>query len=176
MIRLHFCYLDSLKCFIWFFFFCFLRQLILNCFANYTFVFSQQQPHRPRNDGSGGGGGRHKKRVRQPHNTRERQRQLAVGHGEYIMPSQGVMYRTSHTIPDDGMLGMVMTDNRPPRPNSIELRRSYPPEEHSIYSPPTADHYRYCFRHEQLLFDIIDFFIYYVHKLYIFFFNEWHCH
>jgi len=48
------------------------------------------QPHRPRNEG---GGGRHKKRVRQPHNTRERQRQLAVGHGEYIMP-QNVQYRT----------------------------------------------------------------------------------
>lgn len=48
------------------------------------------QPHRPRNEG---GGGRHKKRVRQPHNTRERQRQLAVGHGEYIMP-QNIHYRT----------------------------------------------------------------------------------
>ena len=33
----------------------------------------------------GGGGGRHKKRVRQPHNTAERQRQKAVGRGEYIM-------------------------------------------------------------------------------------------
>lgn len=41
------------------------------------------QPHRPR---GAEGGGRHKKRVRQPHNTRERQRQIAVGHGEYIMP------------------------------------------------------------------------------------------
>lgn len=48
------------------------------------------QPHRPRAEG---GGGRHKKRVRQPHNTRERQRQLAVGHGEYIMP-QSTHYRT----------------------------------------------------------------------------------
>jgi hypothetical protein len=41
------------------------------------------QPHRPR---GAEGGGRHKKRVRQPHNTRERQRQIAEGHGEYIMP------------------------------------------------------------------------------------------
>jgi len=48
------------------------------------------QPHRPRNEG---GGARHKKRVRQPHSTRERQRQLAEGHGEYIMP-QNVHYRT----------------------------------------------------------------------------------
>lgn len=52
------------------------------------------QPHRPRNEG---GGGRHKKRVRQPHNTRERQRQLAVGHGEYIMP-QNIHYRTPQVL------------------------------------------------------------------------------
>ncbi|KAK0087210.1 hypothetical protein PV325_001579 [Microctonus aethiopoides] len=102
-----------------------------------------KKPHRPRNDGGNiGGGGRHKKRVRQPHNTRERQRQLAVGHGEYIMPTQGVQYRTPHNIPDESLLGMVMTDPRPPRPNSIELRRSYPPDEQQLYSPPTMDHYR----------------------------------
>ncbi|XP_057327839.1 actin-binding protein WASF3 isoform X2 [Microplitis mediator] len=102
-----------------------------------------KKPHRPRNDGgNAGGGGRHKKRVRQPHNTRERQRQLAVGHGEYIMPTQGVQYRTPHNIPDESLLGMVMTDPRPPRPNSIELRRSYPQDEQHLYSPPTTDHYR----------------------------------
>ncbi|XP_034945658.1 wiskott-Aldrich syndrome protein family member 3 [Chelonus insularis] len=102
-----------------------------------------KKPHRPRNDGSNvSGGGRHKKRVRQPHNTRERQRQLAVGHGEYIMPPQGVQYRTPHNIPDESLLGMVMTEPRPPRPNSIELRRSYPPDEQHLYSPPTTDHYR----------------------------------
>ncbi|XP_011505889.1 PREDICTED: wiskott-Aldrich syndrome protein family member 3 isoform X2 [Ceratosolen solmsi marchali] len=101
-----------------------------------------KKPHRPRNDGGGSGGGRHKKRVRQPHNTRERQRQIAVGHGEYIMPSQGIQYRSSHGIPDEALLGMVMTEPRPPRPNSIELRRSYPPEEHQIYSPPMSEHYR----------------------------------
>ncbi|CAG5095394.1 Similar to WASF3: Wiskott-Aldrich syndrome protein family member 3 (Homo sapiens) [Cotesia congregata] len=97
-----------------------------------------KKPHRPRNDGgNSGGGGRHKKRVRQPHNTRERQRQLAVGHGEYIMPTQGVQYRTPHNIPDESLLGMVMTEPRPPRPNSIELRRSYPPDEQhfSHYAP-----------------------------------------
>ncbi|XP_058804941.1 actin-binding protein WASF3 isoform X2 [Phymastichus coffea] len=101
-----------------------------------------KKPHRPRNDGgSGGGGSRHKKRVRQPHNTRERQRQIAVGHGEYIMPPQGIQYRAQHAIPDEALLGMVMTDPRPPRPNSIELRRSYPPEEHQLYSPPITGHY-----------------------------------
>ncbi|XP_012287997.1 wiskott-Aldrich syndrome protein family member 3 isoform X2 [Orussus abietinus] len=101
-----------------------------------------KKPHRPRTEGGSGGGGRHKKRVRQPHNTRERQRQLAVGHGEYIMPAQGVQYRTPHTIPDEALLGMVMTEQRPPRPNSIELRRSYPLEEQHLYSPPASDHYR----------------------------------
>ncbi|XP_034188411.2 wiskott-Aldrich syndrome protein family member 3 SCAR isoform X2 [Osmia lignaria lignaria] len=101
-----------------------------------------REPHRPRNEGGGGGGGRHKKRIRQPHNTRERQRQLAVGHGEYIMPTQGVQYRAPHNIPDESLLGMVMTEPRPPRPNSIELRRSYPPEEQHLYSPPSSDHYR----------------------------------
>ncbi|KAL6258370.1 hypothetical protein P5V15_010323 [Pogonomyrmex californicus] len=101
-----------------------------------------REPHRPRNEGGGGGGGRHKKRVRQPHNTRERQRQLAVGHGEYIMPTQAVQYRAPHNVqPDDALLGM-MTDPRPPRPNSIELRRSYPSEEQNLYSPPSSDHYR----------------------------------
>ncbi|XP_043253753.1 wiskott-Aldrich syndrome protein family member 3 isoform X1 [Colletes gigas] len=101
-----------------------------------------REPHRPRNEGGGGGGGRHKKRIRQPHNTRERQKQLAVGHGEYIMPTQGVQYRAPHNIPDESLLGMVMTEPRPPRPNSIELRRSYPPEEQHLYSPPSSDHYR----------------------------------
>ncbi|XP_032667642.1 wiskott-Aldrich syndrome protein family member 3 isoform X2 [Odontomachus brunneus] len=101
-----------------------------------------KKPHRPRNEDGGGGGGRHKKRVRQPHNTRERQRQLAVGHGEYIMPTQGIQYRAPHNVPDDALLGMVMTEPRPPRPNSIELQRSYPPEGQHLYSPPSSDHYR----------------------------------
>jgi len=110
-----------------------------------------KKPHRPRNEG---GGGRHKKRVRQPHNTRERQRQLAVGHGEYIMP-QNVHYRTPQQ-PDETLLtmGMVMSDPRPPRPNSIELRRSYPDQVEMVYSgnsgvysprhtqSPTESHYR----------------------------------
>ncbi|KAJ8894461.1 hypothetical protein PR048_007115 [Dryococelus australis] len=51
-------------------------------------------PHRTRAEG---GGGRHKKRVRQPQNTREHQRQLAVRHGEYIMP-QNIHYRTPQVL------------------------------------------------------------------------------
>lgn len=59
------------------------------------------------------------------------------------MPTQGVQYRAPHNIPDESLLGMVMTEPRPPRPNSIELRRSYPPEEQHLYSPPSSDHYRF---------------------------------
>ncbi|KAL0274535.1 UNVERIFIED_CONTAM: hypothetical protein PYX00_002638 [Menopon gallinae] len=97
-------------------------------------------PHRPRTEG---GGARHKKRVRQPHNTRERQREIAVGHGEYIMP-QNIHYRAPHPVenPDEALLSMdkgVVMDPRPPRPNSIELRRNYPEENSGgIYSPRSS--------------------------------------
>ncbi|XP_075233477.1 wiskott-Aldrich syndrome protein family member 3 SCAR isoform X3 [Lycorma delicatula] len=105
-----------------------------------------KKPHRPR--GTEGGGGRHKKRVRQPHNTRERQRQIAVGHGEYIMP-QSIAYRTPQQVyntTEEQLMGAVMNDGRPSRPNSIELRRSYPEQVDGIYSPrnvhsPTEMHY-----------------------------------
>ncbi|XP_055386479.1 actin-binding protein WASF2 isoform X2 [Condylostylus longicornis] len=132
-------------------------------------VMHGKKMHRPR-DGSAGGnqsgqgnqssnaaGGRgHKKRVRTPHNTREKQRQIAIGHGETLMPNN-VIYRTPNAVPTDesgygsyvrpynmlshlennhtlAMLtatmisGMGVYDTRPPRPNSIELRRSYPAE------------------------------------------------
>lgn len=94
-----------------------------------------KKPHRPRNEG---GGGRHKKRVRQPHNTRERQKQLAVGHGEYIMP-QNVHYRTPQAVqhPDEALLVM---DSRPPRPNSIEVRSNYPDHADGHYSPQPSIH------------------------------------
>lgn len=59
------------------------------------------------------------------------------------MPTQGVQYRAPYIIPDESLLDMVMTEPRPPRPNSIELRRSYPPEEQHLYSPPSSDHYRF---------------------------------
>lgn len=95
-----------------------------------------KKPHRPResSQAAAAGGGRHKKRVRQPHNTRERQRQIAVTHGEHIMP-QNVQYRTGPSVinqnsnynMDQPPPGMVLTEqSRPPRPSSIELRRSYP--------------------------------------------------
>lgn len=94
-----------------------------------------KKPHRVRENREAGGG-RHKKRVRQPHNTRERQRQIAVGHGEHIMP-QNVQYRTGQSVincnytidPLQPPPGMVLTESRPPRPSSIELRRSYPAQE-----------------------------------------------
>ncbi|XP_072155631.1 uncharacterized protein SCAR [Bemisia tabaci] len=110
-----------------------------------------KKPHKYRRgqDGTGanGIGNRHKKHVRQPHNTRERQRQLAVGHGEYIM-SQNTHYRTPQQVFDlsheEAMMGgyIMTTDMRPNRPNSIELRRNYP--EHvtdAIYTPNNI-HYR----------------------------------
>ncbi|XP_047107423.1 wiskott-Aldrich syndrome protein family member 2 isoform X1 [Schistocerca piceifrons] len=119
------------------------------------------EPHRPRAEG---GGGRHKKRVRQPHNTRERQLMIAVGHGEYIMPQ--TIYRSPQPLPPQHQQQqmqivdetMLVSEPRPPRPNSIELRRTYPDDVNSslynstgVYSPrhapppphsPTDQYYR----------------------------------
>lgn len=101
--------------------------------------FDLFQVHRPRTDGAPGGGGqRHKKRVRTPHNTREKQRQIALGHGETLMPNN-VIYRTPNSVmsSEDSAYNSMGNNNngggghydtRPPRPNSIELRRSYPAE------------------------------------------------
>ena len=72
--------------------------------------------------GGGGGGGRHKKRVRQPHNTAERQRQKAVGRGEYIMES-------TQQHQENGGHDMNGYNNGynegGGQPNSIEMRRAY---------------------------------------------------
>lgn len=92
-----------------------------------------KKPHRPRTDG--GQGNRHKKRVRQPHNTRERYKQIARDQGEYIMP-QNTIYRTPsqlqqspQQIPQEEiMASQQQVQPRPPRPNSIEIRRSYQQE------------------------------------------------
>ncbi|XP_019869432.1 wiskott-Aldrich syndrome protein family member 3 [Aethina tumida] len=84
-----------------------------------------KKPHRPRADG--GQGNRHKKRVRQPHNTRERQKQIAMGHGETIM-NPNTIYRTPQQIQLQQTDEMMMEQQRPPRPNSIEIRRSYQQE------------------------------------------------
>ncbi|XP_032592399.1 wiskott-Aldrich syndrome protein family member 3 isoform X2 [Drosophila grimshawi] len=91
-----------------------------------------KKTHRPRQEGAGGSGpnNRHKKRVRTPHNTREQQRQKALGHGETLMPNN-VIYRTPNAMPNEeaGYDNMGIYDSRPPRPNSIELRRSYQSEQ-----------------------------------------------
>ncbi|XP_023308659.2 wiskott-Aldrich syndrome protein family member 2 isoform X2 [Lucilia cuprina] len=93
--------------------------------------------HRPRQDGGASGRG-HKKRVRTPHNTREKQRQIAIGHGETLMPNN-VIYRTPNSVVNEeagygGSMGIYET--RPARPNSIELRRSYQSEQiDGVYGP-----------------------------------------
>lgn len=68
--------------------------------------------HKPREGGAGQGGGGHgggagqgqgarnKKKVRMPHNTREKQRQIAIGHGETLMPNN-VIYRTPNSVIND---------------------------------------------------------------------------
>ncbi|KAK7575555.1 hypothetical protein V9T40_011841 [Parthenolecanium corni] len=109
-----------------------------------------KKPHKPKADS----GGRHKKtRVRQPHNTRERQRQNAEKHGEYIMRNPETIYAKSpfqqhnYEHEDDSAISSFSTDQRPSRPSSIELK---PPYSHSvvdgngrtIYSPgPNSDIY-----------------------------------
>lgn len=75
---------------------------------------------KPRPRAEGGQGGRHKKRVRQPHNTRERQKQIAMHQGEFIITQNVPQYMPKPE--EDGM----MMDPRPPRPNSIELSRVVP--------------------------------------------------
>lgn len=50
--------------------------------------------------GQGGQGARNKKKVRAPHNTREKQRQIAIGHGETLMPNN-VIYRTPNSVMND---------------------------------------------------------------------------
>ncbi|XP_032585119.1 wiskott-Aldrich syndrome protein family member 3 isoform X3 [Drosophila mojavensis] len=100
-----------------------------------------KKTHRPRQEGAGGGqNNRHNKRVRTPHNTREKQRQIALGHGETLMPNN-VIYRTPNAMPNEeaGYGNMGIYDSRPLRPNSIELRRSYQSEQidGSGYEPLT---------------------------------------
>nr|XP_017099106.2 wiskott-Aldrich syndrome protein family member 3 isoform X1 [Drosophila bipectinata] len=118
--------------------------------------------NRPRQDGGAGGAAgrsnkKQKTKIRQPHNTREKQRQLVLVHGETLMPNN-VIYRTpnsmvneeagyGNTVKPYNMLShlennsnvtkqtavaiadMGVYDTRPPRPNSIELRHSYQSEQ-----------------------------------------------
>ena len=88
-------------------------------------------------------GRREKKRVRAPHNTREKQRQRAIGHGETLMPNN-VIYRTPNAIihqqepiytgtaigaGGESIIYDSRTGTQIQRPNSIELRRSYQTEQ-----------------------------------------------
>ncbi|XP_022906756.1 actin-binding protein WASF3 [Onthophagus taurus] len=84
-----------------------------------------KKPHRPRPE-SGQGGGRHKKRVRQPVNTKERQRERAIGHGEYIMPST-VPYG-QFPVQDYGNKveqNQQWEQQKPSRPISIDVQKTY---------------------------------------------------
>lgn len=114
--------------------------------------------HKPRGADGGAEGGRQKKRPRAPHNTREKQRQRAIGHGETLMPNN-VIYRTPSAIAaaneeaiyNSTMGSNIIYDSRstgPARPNSIELRRSYQPETvDGGYGPPSP-HYQQ--QHQQM--------------------------
>ncbi|KAH8412601.1 hypothetical protein KR009_003551 [Drosophila setifemur] len=152
--------------------------------------------NRPRQDGGAGGAAgrgnkKQKTKIRTPHNTREKQRQLVLVHGETLMPNN-VIYRTPNSMVNEeagygiqlvkiqtvgeadidvrqcsldahhqvvgnvqdvdtvkpynmlshlennsnvtkqtavAIADMGVYDTRPPRPNSIELRRSYQSEQ-----------------------------------------------
>lgn len=102
--------------------------------------FEFLQVHRPRTDGTDGGGGgkRHNKRVRTPHNTRETQRQKAIGHGETLMPNN-VIYRTPNSVIAEEEAA-YMSGQYQMRPNSIELRHSYQSEGVDGYAPTSQMH------------------------------------
>lgn len=114
------------------------------------------QMHRPRTDGAGGKN-RHNKRVRTPHNTREKQRQIAIGHGETLMPNN-VIYRTPNSVmsnEDSAYNSMGGYDGRPNRPSSIEIRSSYPAELVDGYQPtsPSYPHAAYATTQSQQMYD-----------------------
>ena len=107
-----------------------------------------KQKHKPKAESTSiGGQKRQNKRVRQPTNTREKQRQIAIGHGETLMP-QNVIYRTPNAIMTNQNEIPVYSstdyyDGRPNRPNSIELRRSYPSENPADgHYAPASPHYQ----------------------------------
>ncbi|XP_076041071.1 wiskott-Aldrich syndrome protein family member 3 SCAR isoform X2 [Oratosquilla oratoria] len=73
----------------------------------------RSEPNKPK------GENRQKKpKVRQAGNTRERQRQMAIAHGEYIGPE----YRAPANQVNQQIYEQSNVDGRPMRPNSIELR------------------------------------------------------
>jgi len=75
-------------------------------------------------------GGRHKtKRVRQPHNTRDKHRENAIKQGEYITThnNNGPYQQGPQTLylEDGTVVPDASSTARPPRPNSIEVKRNY---------------------------------------------------
>ena len=106
-----------------------------------------------------GEGGRHKKRVRQPHNTAERQKQKMVGRGEFIIDQtnstmlgdnssyQDSGYASTAAPPGGGAQGQhdMMNvngvhdpsqqfnhDRQNQRPNSIEINRAYEQQQQQL--------------------------------------------
>lgn len=81
--------------------------------------------NRPRQDGANSciNSAGNKKRVRKPHNTREKQRLIAIGHGETLMPNN-INYQTPNSIVNmETAFGSVgVFESRQQRPNSIDLR------------------------------------------------------
>lgn len=109
--------------------------------------------HRPRTDGPAGQ--RNKKRpVRTPHNTREKQRQIAIGHGETLMPNN-VIYRTPNSVMsnEDSAYNSIGYDGRPHRPDSIEIRRSYQTENVDGYVPGSPTNPMYASTQPQQMYD-----------------------
>jgi WAS family protein len=105
-------------------------------------MHDRKKVHKPKTE-SHSGAKRHNKRPRQPTNTREKQKQIAIGHGETIMPTN-VTYVTPNALlqnEDPGYGVSIYDPNRPNRPNSIELRRSYPSDAIDSYQP-MSPHYQ----------------------------------
>lgn len=108
--------------------------------------------HRPRTDAAGGK--RNNRKVRTPHNTREKQRQIAIGHGETLMPND-VIYRTPNSTMNnqDSAYNSIGYDGRPNRPDSIEIRRSYQSEQIDGYMPNSPNAYQHGYATSQQLYD-----------------------
>lgn len=98
--------------------------------------------NRPRQDGGNGcdNSAGNKKRVRKPHNTREKQRLIAIGHGETLMPIN-INYQTPKSIVNmESAFGSVgVFESRQHRPSSIDLRNISNSEQSSgVFCSPHA--------------------------------------
>lgn len=122
----------------------------------------KQKHSKPKSDAvAGGKKERQNKRPRQPTNTREKQRQIAIGHGETLMPNN-VIYRTPNSVVNQ-QAQQMQHDQIPVysstdyydgrnsiRPNSIELRRSYPDGSDGGYGAPQSPHYQQQMSYQQM--------------------------